>query len=297
MNLLSRMETFVRVVHAGSLSAAARQLRVSTAAVSRHLSELEHEVGASLVARTTRRMTLTSVGQRYFERCQRVLAEVAGAQAVAGELADSPIRISMPVSVGVLAGAELMSPLLTQHPELRIDLRLEDRLIDLALDDVDIAVRVVAQPPMSDQIIAVPLSTWSRILVAAPSYLRTTGTPASVEDLAKHVALASGRDGRGTTWNLINAARTAEVRVNTRFATNGGHTLRELAIAGHGVTLLPPWFVAPDLKRRRLVHVLPGWAPAPTVIYLLYRAELRKQRPVKIVVDYLRRAYPASEHG
>ena len=257
MNLLARMETFVRVVEAGSLSAAARQLRISTAAVSRHISELEAEVRTSLIARTTRRMTLTTAGQRYYDRCQRVLREVADAQAV-GELSDSPIRISVPVTLGVESGAALIGELLTRHPELRIDLRLEDRVIDLALDDVDVAMRVATRPPMSNQIIAIPLTTWSRILVAAPSYLRRAGTPASPTQLVKHATLASGRDAYSAVWSLVSAGETHEVTVDTRFATNGGHALRDLTIAGHGITLLPPWFIAQDLKRRRLMRVLPA---------------------------------------
>ena len=294
MDVLSRMTTFVRVVEAGSLSAAARQLRVSVAAVSRHVSELEDSVKTSLVARTTRRMTVTLAGQRYYEHCLRVLREVEAAQGVAGELDDSPVRISVPVTVGIAAGAALLDPLLAAHADVRIELRLEDRVIDLALDDVDIAIRVAASPPVSDQIIAQPLTRWSRILVAAPAYLRRSGAPSQPSDLAAHAALGSRRDRR---WSLVSGAHSAEVEPIVRLSTNDGHIVRALAIAGHGIALLPPWFVARDLARKRLRRVLPAWESTPTTICLLYRAELRKQRRVKRVVEHLVNAYPTTERA
>lgn len=302
MDLLSRMATFVRVVEAGSLSAAARQLRVSVAAVSRHVTELEASVKITLIARTTRRSTVTLAGQRYYDRCLRVLREVESAQAVGGELDDAPIRISVPVTVGVEAGAALIGPLLAAHPELRIELRLEDRVIDLALDDVDIAIRVARQPPLSDQIIAQPLTRWSRILVASPAYLRRRGAPISPEALVAHDVLNAGRDAR---WSLVDVSSpgsaaerqrgVVDIDLVARVATNGGHALRALAIAGHGIALVPAWFVARDLARRRLRRVLPAWEAAPTTIYVLYRAELRKQRRVKRIVEHLLQVYPTTE--
>ncbi len=116
MDLLLRMGTFLQVVDAGNLSRAARQLRISVAAVSRHVTDLEHSVGTPLIARTTRRVAVTAAGQRYYEHCQRVLHEVEAAQAVAGELADLPVRISVPVSVGVESGAQLVGSLLADIP-------------------------------------------------------------------------------------------------------------------------------------------------------------------------------------
>lgn len=295
MDLLARMTTFVRVVQAGSLSAAARQLAISTAAVSRHISELETSVAVTLLARTTRRLAPTAAGRRYYESCQRVLAEVEDAQAIGGDQVDAPVRISVPVTVGVHAGSQLVAQLFADHPELQLELRLDDRVIDLALDDVDIAIRVAASPPMSDQVIAVPLSSWSRVLVASPVFLRRIGAPTTPEDLAPHPALASGSEGRRVTWTLVDGERSADVRMPARLVTNSGHAMRDIAIAGYGIARLPPWFVANDIKRRRLQRVLPDWEATPTAIYALYRPAGRKRRHVKRIVDYLRRAYPEWE--
>jgi DNA-binding transcriptional LysR family regulator len=224
-----------------------------------------------------------------------VLQEVEEAQAVGGEAVGGPIRISVPVTVGQHAGPELIAPLMAEYPRMRVDLRLEDRLIDLALEDVDIAIRAAPNPPMSEQVIAVPLTAWSRILVAAPSYLKRAGTPRMPEDLAGHDVLAPGLDVHAATWSLVREGRTTSVRVRARLVSNGGDALCDLAIAGYGITMLPPWFVAPAIKGRRLARVLPEWESAPTVIYLLYRAAARKQQQVKRVVEHLRRVYAETE--
>jgi DNA-binding transcriptional LysR family regulator len=134
MDLLVGMTTFVRVVEAGNLSSAARQLRISTAAASRHITMLEGELDVALLARTTRKVTVTDAGQRYYERCLRVLREVTDAQATARDDGlTGVLRVSVPVTVGHLGGAALIRPLLAKHPSLRIDLRLDDRVIDLVL--------------------------------------------------------------------------------------------------------------------------------------------------------------------
>ncbi len=164
-------------------------------------------------------------------------------------------------------------------------------MIDLALDDVDVAIRVTASLPMSDQVIAQPLTSWKRILVAAPRYLRRRGTPTAPAELTTHAMLASGRD---TRWTLTDGVRTAEIQPRSRLATNAGHVLRDLARDGHGIALLPAWFATRDPK---LARVLPAWEGPITTIYLLYRVEARKQRRLQLVVNHLRRTYPLLEHA
>jgi DNA-binding transcriptional LysR family regulator len=297
MDLLARMETFVRVVEAGSLSAAAKQLRISTAAVSRHIAMLEAEVATSLIARTTRRMTLTAAGQRYYERCLRVLRDVEEAQSVGNEGLDGPLRVSVPVTLGFFAGVPLLRPLMTVHPKLRIDVRLEDRIVDLVLEDVDVAIRVAARPPLSADVVAVPLSTGNRVMVASPDYVRRRGEPKAPEELVMHDVLSNAGEAATQTWTLMNGVRQERVQLRARCACNAGQLLRDMALEGLGVTLLPFWFVAEDLRHKRLQRLLPDWASAPFNVYALYRASHRKERRVRLLIEHLRAAYSEIERS
>jgi DNA-binding transcriptional LysR family regulator len=285
------METFVRVVETGSFSAAAKQLRVSVAAVSRHVAALEETLASSLIARTTRKLAITPAGLRYYEACVRVLGEVDEAQAVGRLGVAGPLRMSVPVSVGVLAGDALLGTLLGRHPGMRIDFRVEDQLVDLALENVDIAIRVGAEPPSSSELVAVPLTTWTRVVVASPAYVAAHGTPRAPADLARHEALSTARGAATDVWTLVDGATTTRVRLPTRFSSNAGHLLRQAALEGRGVTLMPEWFVAEDLRRRRLVRLLPRWTTPVSAVHALYRTSLRGQRRVKVVVDHLRQTF------
>jgi DNA-binding transcriptional LysR family regulator len=296
MDVLARMVTCVRVVEAGSLSAAGKQLDISVAAVSRQMAALERELGTTLVARTTRRMTVTAPGQEFYERCIRILRDVDEAQGAfrAGALQGS-LRVSVPVTLGFRSGASLFAPLLAKHPSLRLDLRFEDRLVDLVLEDIDVAVRVGATPPLSAEIVARPLSRWSRIIVASPAYVRRRGDPKTPAALGAHLAVSPVRDAVTETWRLSNGTATANVRMKVRCSCNAGNVLRDLAVQGAGVGLFPEWFIAADLRQRRLRHLLPGWESEPVVIHALYRAAHRNERLVRHLVDHLRAVYSEFE--
>lgn len=290
MDLLTRMETFVRIVEAGSFSTAGKQLRISVAAVSRHVAALENELGTSLIARTTRKMTVTPAGRLYYDRCVRVLREVDEAQTVGRLRIAGPLRLSVPVSLGALAGDTLVYSLLARYPALRIDLRVEDRIIDLALENVDIAIRVGAEPPLSSEIVAVPLASWTRVVVASRSYVVSRGEPMKPADLARHDALSTG-GAMSDVWTLYDGTRIARVRLATRFSTNAGQLLHGAALQGHGVALLPDWFVADDLKAHRLQRLLGAWTSERTSMHALYRASLRNEQRARTVIGHLRQAF------
>jgi DNA-binding transcriptional LysR family regulator len=288
MDLVTHMQTFVRIVEAGSFSAASKQLRLSVAAVSRHVSALEDELGTSLLARTTRKTTLTPAGRTYYEACLRVLSEVEDAQSIGRVGVAGPLRMSVPVSVGVLAGEAIVSSILSHHPDIKLDFRLEDRLINLAADNVDIALRMGADPPLSSEIVALQLTSWTRFVVASPSYLCRRVEPTSPLELSQHEALSIGSSPITDVWTLARGDEVARVRLESRFSTNAAQLLLTLALDGRGVALLPDWFVANDLKAKRLQRLLSEWATEPTVMYALYRASLRRDQRVKQVLAHLR---------
>lgn len=294
MDLFSGMSTFVRVVEAGSLSAAARQLRISTAAVSRHVSGLEAELGTQLLGRTTRRLAMTDAGRRYYERCLRVLREVDEAQAI-GRL-DGPVRISVPVTLGFFAASVLMQALREREPGLQLDVRLEDRLTDLVSDDVDIALRVAAKPPLTTELVARPLARWRLVLAASPAYVRRRGEPRTPSALAGHDVVSTTH---GTeTWPLHDdTPTTATLRIPVRHACNAGHVVRDLVRDGAGVALFPDWYIAEDLATKRLRRLLPRWSAGPTEVYALYRSAHRSEPRVKVVLDELQATFTVRAAG
>ena len=289
MDLLTKMATYVRVVESGSLTAAAKQLRISSAAVSRQLTALEGELKAALMTRSTRKLTITVAGRRYYERCLRILREIDDAQRLAGQHeVDGPLTISAPVTFGLACVVPEMHSLMRRYPGLVIDLRLEDRLVDIAPEGVDVAIRVGSDPPSSTELVAQPLVTHRRALVAAPAYVKAHGEPKRPEALAKHDALVgAGSD----SWVLRRDDEEVRVRPRVAFRCNALFALRELAIAGSGVALLPEWFVAPALAERQLRVILPAWQSLPVTAHAIYRRDQRGAARVRALVEHLRAAY------
>jgi DNA-binding transcriptional LysR family regulator len=292
MDLLEAMATFTRVVEAGGLSAAAKQLRVSSAAVSRRIAALEAELGTKLLARSTRRMVVTPAGLRYYERCLCIQRDVAEAQSVS--LRDATygvLQVSAPVTFGMARVVPHMGTLMAKHAGLRVELRLDDRLVDLVVDGVDVAIRVGAAPPDTGDIVGHPLCSFRRVLVASPKYLKRRGTPATIEALAKHDALTHAFSGTGDTFVLVSDRREVRVRLNAVFRTNALHALRDLALLGAGLALLPDWFVDDDVVSGNLRAVLPGWTTPTVVASAIHRIEQRGAPRIRALVDHLRAAY------
>jgi DNA-binding transcriptional LysR family regulator len=292
MDLLEKMSTYVRVVEAGSLSAAAKQLRISAAAVSRQIATLEDELRVPLLRRTTRSMSVTPAGRSYYERCVRVLREVDDAQAVGRTAAtEGLLTVSAPVTFGLACVVPHLSSFMAANRGLRVDLRLEDRLVDLALEGVDVAVRVGSVLPDRTDMVAHELMSFRRVIVAAPAYLRRHGEPKTPESLAKHDALAYPFADAMDTWTLAGREREARVRLNVVFRSNAPSALRALAIDGTGVAMLPAWFVEDEIERGELRVVLPAWESEPVIVRALHRREHRGAARVRAFVEHLRTAY------
>jgi len=294
MDLFDRMATYVRVVEAGSLAAAAKQLRISSAAVSRQIAALEAELGSPLLLRTTRRMAITATGQRYYERCVRILREVEQAQAVGrGDALPGLLKVNAPVTFGLACVVPHVHALLAKHPGLRLDLHLEDRLVDLLLDDVDVAIRVGDGVPESTEVVAHRLSSYRRLIVASPGYLKRKGEPRTPEALAKHDALARASGREAESWLLHSQEREARVWLNVSFRCNALHAVRELATSGAGVALLPAWFVADEVARGALRVILPSWETPLITVNALHRVEQRGAPRVTAFLEHLRGALDA----
>ncbi len=293
MDLLAQMSTFVRIVESGSLSAAARRLRLSLPAVSRQLRALEDELGAPLVLRTTRRLTVTEIGRAYYERCVRILRDVEEAQrsarardGVAGRLV-----VAASVTFGLLRVAPLLPGLLAAHPRLQIDLRIEDRISDLVGEGIDVAIRAGALlAPDVAGLVAAVLGTFPRVLVAAPTYLRRRGEPRDPAALARHDALVqvSGVGAPLTHWRVSQGEREESISVREVLACNALAVLRDAAVAGLGVAMLPTWLVEREIEGGALQPILTRWTCPPAHLSAVYRVELRGAARVRALVEHLR---------
>jgi DNA-binding transcriptional LysR family regulator len=279
MDLLAQMATFVRVVEGGSLSSAARARRLSLAAVSRQLRALEDDLGSSLVTRSTRRLRITDAGRAWYGHCVRILRDVDDARSSMHD--EGRVVGRLVVSASIAMANEFVLPrlpdLVTRHPRLAIDLRIEDQLVDLVGEGIDVALRGGAPPPDTTSFVAHPLARFPRILVASPTYLgkRRLTKP---EELARHRCLVQLATERLVPWTLRREDRDeAEITVDVRGPVRATTplALRDLAISGLGIAYLPDWLVAPAIATRQLVRVLDGWASRPIASWAIHRTEHR----------------------
>lgn len=294
MDLFAQMRTFGRVVESGSFSAAARQLRMSVAAVSRQVAALEAEVGTTLLLRSTHGLRPTDAGRRYHARCLRILSEVDEArdEVSEGKGIRGRLVVSAPVTFGLLRVWPVLPALVNEHPALRFDLRLEDHAVDLAAEGVDAALRLGMDPPDSTSVIALRLGTYARWVVASPAYLRRRGVPRSPRDLAEHDGLLhlSARNVP-TPWSFGAAEDRIAVEPRSAFRTNAIVALRDAAVAGLGLALLPEWLVAEEVAGGTLRRVLATATLADGAVHLVTRGELRGSATVRVLADGLTEAW------
>lgn len=293
MDPLNDMAVFVKVVGAGGLSAAARELGLSPAMVSKRLSRLEARLGGRLLNRTTRRLSLTEEGARYYERAAQILAEVEEAEALVGAGRVAPrgtLRVSAPAAFGRRHVAPLVKDFTARYPELRIHLDLDERIVDLVEDGFDVAIRIAELEDST--LVARKLAPNRRVVCASPEYLRRHGTPATPADLARHNCLVvTTRDSRQDLWPFAGPDGPQTVRVSGMLTCNNGEVIRQWALDGLGLALKSTWDVGEDLREGRLRAVLAEHVQGGVSVYAVYPH--RQYLPAKVTafVDYLQQAY------
>ncbi|MGY0194238.1 LysR family transcriptional regulator [Leptothrix sp. BB-4] len=256
------LAAFLKVADSASVSRAARELDVGKSVVSKRVAQLEAQVGATLFARSTRRIALTPAGEAYADFARRALAEMAAGEerlrALRSELTGR-IRLSATVSWGQRVLAGKLPEFLRLHPAIELELQLADRLVDVAYERIDIALRWSTTPPQGLACEPVAVVGWS--IVATPAYLADAGTPQRPEDLARHSCLSYWREASDDLWTLAQAGAMAQVRVRGRYHVDNPEAVAEAALAGLGIALLPDYLCQSGLADGRLQRVLPGWTP------------------------------------
>lgn len=289
MSRLKQIETFVSVASRGSLTAAAAAEGVAPGVVSRRLDALEARLGVKLLLRTTRRVTLTFEGSAYLEDCQRILRELGDAEAsvsLGGVKARGHLRVSAPAGFGRRHVAPLVMQFLDAHPEVTVNLDLSDRLVDLANEGIDCAIRV---GELSDSsLVSIRLAENRRVVVASPAYLEKHGTPRTLADLARHNCLSLGQQ-RG--WLFRVDSETVSIKVSGQLECNDGAVLHEWALAGRGLAWRSMWEVGEDLQQGRLVPLLDEFAAPPTGIYAVFPQRKYLPLRVRLLIDHLKHSY------
>ena len=259
------LAAFVKVAEHLSVSAAAAELDVGKSVVSKRIAQLESAVKATLFSRTTRRVTLAPAGEAYLEFARRALLEVNNAEERLRDLRvelTGQIRLTAPVSWGQRVLARRLPEFFRLHPAIEIELQLADRLMDLARERIDIALRWTNT--LAPELTATPVATVEWVLVAAPGYLASAGIPRAPQDLAAHACMGYWRESSDDAWVLSAGTRREQVRVRGQYHANNAETVAEAAIAGLGIAQLPGYLCSVPLGDGRLVRVLAGWTPETT---------------------------------
>lgn len=257
---LELLAAFVAVADTGSFTSASKRLGRDASIVSRRVSQLEEQLGVSLLSRTTRRVALTEVGSRYYARVQAILEELSNASREASDVAASPqglLRVSVPVTFGRQWIAPLLPQFVSQHPQIRIDARFSDSFVDLVADGFDIAIRVGRLHDSSLK--ARKIATFRNLLVAAPTYIASRGKPRAPEDLKNHDCIGFTGYAGWPDWPLVKAGHRKTIRPHGPLIADNSEVVLAAAIAGAGITFTADWLAGPAMREGKLVEVLPGW--------------------------------------
>ena len=290
MDRLKAIEIFAEVARGRSFTAAAQRLGMAKGNVTKHVKWLEQLLGAQLLARTTKSVSLTDAGLCLLEGGQDLLDRFDAVEAdVRGAVKDSKgtIRIGTPPSFGAVHLLPLLTSFSALHPNIQFAVHLDDGRVDLAEEGLDLSLRIA--PSLKDtSLVAQKLGSVPQLLVAAESYLATRGKPQSPEDLASHDCLVHALKSPTNYWTLAGRGGKKSVRVAGSLRSNFGEPLRHAALLGHGISMHPTYMVAQDIKEHRLQVVLPKWQPIGLDIYAMYPSRRNMPGRVRLFLEFLR---------
>lgn len=299
MDRFAELKAFCLVAGGGGFSAAARQLGVATSSVTRLVDALEQRIGAPLLNRSTRSVTLTDSGRTYFERASQILSELDDADDTAGNRGTEPrglLRVAAPVTFAAMYIAPLLAPLAQRYPQLELDLHLSDSMSNLVDESIDVAIRIGSELEQPN-LIARRLATHRRYVCASAAYLERHGTPQIPDDLAGHNCLQFAYHAGRRSWHfrpVDGDQAIRQVQVRGSLSVNNADVLRQAALGGAGLALLADWLVRREIESGALIRVLAGYdvnpGPMDVCLYAMYPANRRGSSKVKAFVDMLAEA-------
>jgi len=293
MDRLKQIESFVSVAAKGSLTATANAEGVAPAVIGRRIDALEERLGVKLLVRTTRKITLTHEGSAFLEDCQRLLADLANAEAsvsAGGVKASGYLRVTAPAGFGRRHVAPLVPRFIAQHPDVNVSLNLSDRVVDIVNESYDCAVRVGDLPDSS--LISVRMADNRRLCVATPAYLKRAGAPRHPSELLRHQCLTLSSDASQTRgWAFAVDGEVTHLRPSGRLDCSDGQVLHDWCLAGLGIAWRSTWEVEQEIASGQLVTVLDDFAAPPNGIYAVFPHAKHMPLRVRLWIDFLKHSY------
>ncbi len=293
MDRLKQIETLVAVAARGSLTAAALAEGVAPAVIGRRIDALEERLGVKLLLRTTRRITLTHEGSAFLEDCQRLLADLANAEAsvsAGGVKASGHLRLTAPAGFGRRHVAPLVPGFIAQHPEVSVSLNLSDRVVDIVNEGFDCAVRVGDLPDSS--LISVRLADNRRLCVATPGYLERAGVPQTPAELARHDCLTLSSDASQTRgWAFVVGGQLTHLRPSGRLDCSDGQVLHDWCLKGLGIAWRSTWEVEQEVASGALAVLLQDYAAPPNGIHAVFPQRKHLPLRVRLWIDFIKHSY------
>ncbi len=293
MDKFESMRAFTQVVVSGGFAAAARDMGRSRSAVNKLVIGLENELGVQLLHRSTRQVTPTETGLAFYERCVEILASLEEAERSMTQLHEEPrgrLRVNAPMTFGTMHLAPALADFLVQYPALQVQLTLNDRFIDPIEEGFDVTVRI-ASPQQTASLIVHPLVPAQRVLCTAPTYLEIHGTPTHPDQLRHYSCLHYGQLAGENQWTLIGPDKVHTIPVHGMLCSNNGEVLKDAAVRGLGITLLPRFIVGQELQQGNLQTVLPDYHPPEIYIYVIYPVNRHLSTKIRILVDFLQKRF------
>ena len=286
MDKLSCIQAFVTVVDAEGFSEAARRLGVSKALISKQVSQLEDHLGVRLLHRTTRHVRPTSVGQAYFEQCRPLLAELNELEDAVQSNNANPkgeLRLTAPITFAELHLMPVVSEFSRRFPQVKLNIDLTDRFVDLVEERIDVAIRIGTLTDST--LVARKLGDTTMLVCASPAFLTQYGEPMQPHQLADYACVVDSNYASGTHWTLGTEEHTVTTEVPTRMIVNSARAARELVLAGHGIGYLPSFVVADDITKGKLKRLLPDFPSGPLGIFAVYPHRKHLAAKVRLFID------------
>jgi DNA-binding transcriptional LysR family regulator len=298
MDRLANMDAFVRVAETKSFSEAARRLRSSKSLVSRQVAALEAEFGVRLFHRTTRSLSLTEEGRGYHAQVARILTEIEEANLSVSKLQAAPrgrLRVSAPMSFGILHIGPAIHDFLARYKEVELDLSLNDRFVDVVDEGFDLAIRVGRLSDSS--LVTRKLGQYRMMLCASPTYLKQRDALRDPDDLKQHQCLCYSTNSLVPEWQFVSKdGKPWSVQINGPLHANNGDVLRAAALQGLGIVYLPSFIVGPDVQASTLATLLPEFVPTDTAIHAVYPSSRHLSPKVRAFIDFLAERYGLRPH-
>lgn len=295
MDQLAAIRSFVKVVDSGGFSEAARQLKLAVSSVTRQVNALEGLLNTQLLNRSTRSITLTPQGHKYYDRVVQILQDIEEANLCVMEQGDVPqgiLRVSLPVAFGRLHVAPILSDYLTRYPDVKLELRLSDGLANLVEEDLDLVIRIGNLDRSSASLILRKLASYNRLVCGSPAYFERYGEPKHPNELAQHNGLLFAYSTGYDVWRFQRETEVCDVHVQGSLVANNSEMLRQVCLDGGGLVLMPTWLIGEDVQAGRLQAVLTDFQIHPQAeedggIYALYLPNRRHSLRVKTFIDFL----------